>query len=558
MIVVGHPEQAGDADLFKKEAERAERMLNGMTTGPRVDAAHITTIGIDPQGNAIGATPMEVCNTLMDLAANCDKLHFTYVGHGLQYGGAILKGGDLKWEKMAEKLIATGARQICVTLIACFSGAAIPAFEKAEVKVNGKPRKFKGSVVTSSGKKRKTHVTGESPFARALETCYQDPFADLNDDDTVTPIEAAAWARFVDDDARGDAGLGKVIGDGVRTVVKPPTLTRTRDNSDSGGELEFEKVKFEFETISDAGDTVRDCRQQLYIKNKRTKDHKGKYSVTIWCVDKDANPATRDSVASFVPAATVDQRVCVTRLPAKCKTIEITRGKKAKPASTLSPLSGPVEDLSEATNTIDLAAAYARNEAVFFDLPIPGIPGESYLTALDPVPGWNSVIEPAFFTVPVLLDTQVVLVRGIVPDTATVGAWMYAKVMKTTPPDTTIYRIHALLYDSLAVPISGGQEFRHRHLDLPLGLGIAGGLTRIEDSAIHLTGLTSCSVEPGGDLRLLRSLIQPDSGGASGFVARGHLEASYAAWIGLLGGLRLEAATGSLFECAVIGSEGDG
>jgi len=553
VIVVGRNlHGAGERKARENDSDRIKECLNGAALGPQIDGGNILVV---PGANIMGATIKEVCDELDKLKGKaCRKLFFHYIGHG-EVGGMILKkegkneSETLTYEKLACKLLELGVQEVCIVLETCYSGSAIAALQNKEITVNGKKVKLKGAVVTSSpGNKTTTREADGAPFNKGMHECCKDPNADLNKDGKVTIIEAVAWARSRNTIVAGDGPQGATLGDGRTIVFLPPGKSEFTNGQDGGGTLHYEVFSVYYKILKGAAGGKKDslvCRQTLYVENRAGSPHRGIREVEVVCADSRGRQTV---VHRYRPVLDRKQRICLTDLPSDCKNVQI---RKASASQLLARANGGASLLRR-------GASYARGEFIFQELELAVANGQKYKNTVAPLPGWGLSIDPLAFTASAIMDTEVVLVRGVMPDTAMQGNTIAATVINNSAADTTALEIQALLFDSLDVDLSDGQTFISRALDLHAGLSANAGTLRLEQSLITFKKTASGLVKNAGKLIVRNTTLRPEEGVTYNLIVRGDLEWEGATLVSPRNGLRLENASAQIFSGGVLLSQKDG
>ncbi len=554
VIVVGRNlHGAGERTARENDIDRIKECLNGAALGPQIDGGNILVV---PGANTMGATIKEVCDELDKLKGKaCRKLFFHYIGHG-EPGGMLLKkegkneSETLTYEKLACKLLELGVQEVCIVLETCYSGSAIAALQNKEITVNGKKVKLKGAVVTSSpGNKTTTREADGAPFNKGMHECCKDPNADLNKDGKVTIIEAVAWARSRNPTVAGDGPQGATLGDGRTIVFLPPVKREFTNGEDSGGTLHYEVFSVYYKILEGAAGGKKDslvCRQTLYVENRAGSPHRGEREVEVVCTDSRGRQTV---IHRYRPVLDRKQRICLTDLPADCKRVNV---RKVRGASTT------IARAEEGTSLLRRGAIYAKGEFIFQEIELAVVDGQKYENAVTPLSGWGLSIDPLMFTASAIVDTEVVLVRGVMPDTATQGNMIAATVINNSASDTTALAIHALLFDSLDVDIGDGQTFIARALDLHAGLAVNTGTLRLEEALINFKKTASGLVKKAGKLIVRNTTLRPEEGFTYNLIVRGELEWEGATLVAPRNGLRLENPRAQIFSGGVLLSQKDG
>lgn len=167
-------------------------------------------------------------------------------GHGTkENGGAfVTRGADgkpdrLPWSMVRDKILATGAKEVCIVLMACYSGTAVDDLNLALNPPGGKGPKIqiKGGLSTSSGAGQPTDRDPDgSPFMKAMLACWKDCAADLDNNHHITQFEAQAWAIANNATVAGRGPKGQGLG-GCAVQFAPPTTQRVSSSADGGRSL---------------------------------------------------------------------------------------------------------------------------------------------------------------------------------------------------------------------------------------------------------------------------------------------------------------------------------
>jgi hypothetical protein len=548
----------GDAEKKRRrnDARRLKEILCDVDLGPRVDPGHVTVLsGI----NDCGATKQNVCDELANMPP-CDKLFYVYLGHGLRDGKSVLNNETntgteyLTYEELVDKLLLSGAKEVCVLIISCYSGTAIHVFETRTIERGGKKVKLKGVLLTSSSDDNTTNAgLGDGcPFVKALLACMKDPFADLNKDGHVSLVEGEAWAKNHSSTVAKDDPEGALLGDGLQITFPPPTHDVSVSSADNAGNLTYTLSGIYYKVIQPG--TKKDdlvCRRTLYAENPSSTDHKGLRPVRVVCVEARG---TRTTLTTFTPNLKAKEKICFPfDIPGKCVKVVIEPVTPGHDPGLAQQSTG----LASAVVSDDRSTIYAPGEFVFQDFDVPGLAGHNFTTALvESIPGWHLKPDPAAFTLSTTLDSQWVVVRGDVP-ASPAGGNVCLRVADTTALDTTGINIHALVFGVLGAPIAGGATHTHRALEAP-GISVTSGAATLTDSRIDLEGASSCAVGPAGSLALTRAVVRPDSGAAFTCTLQGHVTWEDGLVVQPTTGLRLLSPTGAFTGGGVLSSLGDG
>lgn len=570
LIVVGkNLTGATEKDARKQDIDRIEKMLNGLATGPRISGNNIrVAAGTDYEG----ASNQAICDSLAQMTG-CSKLYFYYIGHGNEGGGLVgVNGGSMitnnpgtgnkmPYKELGEKLLDSPIEEVCLIIEDCYSGGAIDELAKVRKALPGGGTKaLKGTIVTSS---LKGHTTGRqadgAAFNKALLACMQDPQANIDGLPGVTFFEAAAWAKLRNLIVRRDCPQGFILGDGKRVDLGASGRTELEDNKDARGDLVYvtEQVGYNVEKGA-AGQDSLVRRRTVYVENRTATAHSGGYKVDVICVDNKKPPVTH-VLKTFRPEMPAKEkpgaRVCLGDLPADCGPIKIRRTNPQAPDGLLRPLSQP----APATwNTLTRATLYRRGEYLLQEFPVSAPAGHPIHVNLTPLAGWGLNAGSPEFLAASPLDVEPLLMHGSVPDTASQGGYFGVTLRDMSAGDTTCWRVHALILDSLATPLAGGVSRNHLALRLPFGGAVNSGTTTLKGCRLGFDRAGTFSVGAGGRLDLDDTVLDVDSTTSCVFSIAGHLEWARTTLLQPATGLRLSSAVGHMFQTAVISSRGAG
>ncbi len=558
VILAGYNfEGAGDAQGIRSDVNRLKKILSGTAHGPEVGAGSITVVG-EGTPDATGVTLEAFCDSLAAIPPGCNKLYFAYIGHG--YDGGIYfrsaHGNDdrVSYKTLAEKLIGTGAKEICLLITACHSGSATGPLGRARAEgPDGKDTKLKGVVVTSSKTTDTTPIDPDgTPFLKGVVTCMEDSLADLNRDGKVDLAEATAWAKDQDPKVAEPDPQGEVLGDGREIRFPPPETDSKTSRTDRGGKLTFELTTVCYEIVegSAGGKDSLVCRSRVYVVNEESRAHVGKRSVDIVCLDGKNHEIGRSSHTFNLDPG---QRLCLLDLPGPCDHLKIEPTPEAPGG-----VRGVAAFLSGAAAG-SRTGVYRRGEFIYQETVVGGLPGETFGAAVDPVAGWGLGVGPDPFTLSAVIDTQVVTVTGAMPDTATAGALLSARIIGGAGPDTVDFHVQALVLDSLGVALAGGQTYLRRNVLADAGLQVSAGVLGLAHSVVVPRAAGPGLVGPVGTLDCAFTALRPDSGVAWSLAVQGSLAWDTSTLVDPAGGLTLDAPAAAWIRGGgVLGSAGAG
>lgn len=550
-----------DGPAIGGDANRAVEILNGVEKGPKLPPGNITVVNTGGGGNT-GATNDEICTAIENLPRNCAKLHVYYVGHGsTDKGGSMVTRGAngkpdrLPWSKLRDKLLETGAKEVCIVLMACYSGTAVDDINKALNPPGGKGPKIqlKGKLTTSSSAGQPTDREPDgSTFMKALLACWKDCAADLDNDHKINQCEAQAWAIANNATVAGRTPQGQTLG-GCAVKFPPPETKTVSSSADGGGSVNFEITLVYYRG---EGKQVA-CRGTLYVNNTSGSPHRATKSVQIICKDAKGKPIGAPIVLG-PDKLSLDrkQRRCIQPLDPACRSIEVK--KVSKPGERdIRPLATVVPNGRAATE--HRSAYFRAGEFAHEEFKAVGTTGQTIETLLTPLPGWNLTIDPALpLTLPSYMDTVEVIFRATVPDTATQGARFRGLVRNLTTQDSLCLELRALLYDSLDVTIGAGQTHALKHIEAYGGLSVAGGTARLLDGIVEMRANTPCSVLPGGALELRDMAFEPGPSATYTLDVHGALDWESSTLVAPGNGLRLFSPPATVHAGGVFNSSGDG
>jgi hypothetical protein len=187
-----------DARAITGDGNRVKEILTMVPKGPKVAPGNITCVGTG-NGTTSGATLDEICMAIDAIPEECGKLWVYLVGHG-NAGHFVIKGpdgkpGKLPYKDLAMKLLGAKAKEVCVVIMACYSGSATKALNDTKAGTGKDAEELKGKVVTSSsaGQPTDRHPDG-SAYMKQLLACWKDMNADFDGDMAISLCEAQAWA----------------------------------------------------------------------------------------------------------------------------------------------------------------------------------------------------------------------------------------------------------------------------------------------------------------------------------------------------------------------------
>lgn len=567
LIVVGQNQAGWDSTALINDVVRIKECLNGATTGPQVTGENIRTVGL---GTQVGATKQEVCDAIDSLKGQppCNKLYVYYVGHGSNSGMGLRRGNgngseSMSWHDFACKLIEANPNEVCVVMMACSSGASVDDFvgKKMGDRKSGYKR-LKGTVVTSAPPGIPTTGTPSgSPFHRAMTACCKDPAADLNGDGKVSLIEAMNWAREKNDTVRRDNAGATVFGDGRGRTIPTPTSTDIRSPGDGGGSLKVEVTKVYYGVnLGDRSnhDTLR-CRRFVYFTNSSGSPRRPNKNIEVVCVRqvKQGRRVVQQEEVLVSRRMTLGakERFCYGPVPDDCgivvRTAQSTR--RDDDDRVLLALDPP-----GIAWPYSYGAVYNPGEFIFGDFVVEVDSNHRYRTEVDGPSGWGLAVTPATLQPHGTFDQQMIFLIGQVPDTATQGALLTALLIDTDNDDTVRYSVRALLYDSLDVALSAGDDYNGRALDQYGDAIITGGTATLNNSILRLNGDAAVRVATDGHLVMRNSVIGPDSGSTATLDIAGMIDWENSSLTESADGLRLLNPSGTIEGGAISVSDGNG
>jgi hypothetical protein len=576
-IVIGGRNLHGveDGRAIHNDAKRAKEILNKVARGPKIPADSVKCVGVS-DSLMTGATRQAICDSIDAIPKGLEKLWVFLIGHGETNEFVIRRhagdSGRMRYSEIAKKLLMTDAKEICVVIMSCFSGSALDDFAAAETGTGKNKRRLKGVLVTSSGAGKPTdRVPDGSKFLKALIACWSTLQADFDKNQKVTLLEALAWAAAQDSAVAARMPGGRILGDGSKVEFGTPTIREEMNATHSVGQLKYKLVSIQYvvkrkppETSSRAIFCI--CNVSG-APNRLNKD----LDVVFYDAKGDSIGVQRIKKVGFG----VGKERCWYDVPFGAKSFKVRMAAgapaiipRAVAGDALGPSASPgrrspgalsgSEMVSAGLSVLDWTNVYDPGEHLFHDLPLLAADDDSFVVGVAGPPGWDAGVDNPSFRFPAEVDTQVVFLTADVPDTATRGGWVSATVANVTSGDSLCVNLHALLHDSLGVPLAGGYGADHRYVEAYAGAAIGSGSARLTDSVFDFVESDSLVVEAGGHLALERSSVFSDSARAWNARVAGTVLWDHAAFVGAAAPLRLEGATGAVRGLAVLRSAGDG
>jgi len=568
LIIVGQNQEGWDSTALINDVARIKESINGTSTGPQVTGPNIKTVGL---GSQVGATKAEVdaaIDSLKGLQAPCNKLFVYYVGHGSNHGMGLRRGNgngseSMSWREFARKLLEANPNEVCIVIMACSSGAAVDDIVNAELgdRKTGK-RRLKGTVVTSAPPGVPTTGTASgSPFHRAMNACGKDTAADLNRDGHVSLIEAMNWARDRNDTVRRDSPGATVFGDGRSRSVPTPTSTEIKSPGDGGGSLKVELTKVYYDVR--LGDKPRNdsarCRRLVYFTNPSGSPRNPNKDVEIVCVRqvKQGRRMVQQETVLLRKRMSLGarERFCYGPVPDDCGIVvrRVNSTRRDDDRHEILALDPP--DIGW---PYGYGSTYVPGEFIFADFTIPVDSNHRYATAIDGPPGWGLTVVPSSFQPHGPFEDQVIVITGQVPDTVTEGASITALLIDLDTGDTVRYALHAMIYDSLAIPIGAGDNYVGRALDQYGDAIITGGTATVRHTLVRINSDGAIRVATDGELVFHNSMIGPDSGSTATLDVAGAIDWDNSALTESIDGVHLLNARGVFEGGAITASSGNG
>jgi|GEM_PF-4270940 len=563
IIIVGRNlDGAAEKTARKNDEARIKECLNNVTKGPRISKENIiSATGTD----YAGATIEEVCTALEGLKGKaCDKLYFHYIGHGRK-GSLLLKKKDknitdpLKYDVLACKLIELGVPEVCVTIEACFSGSAIIPMSQKSIHKDGKALKLKGTILTSSSSTKKTiREPDGTPFIKSMNLCCKDDLADLNSDGKVSLTEAVTWASALNPLVASREPQGSTLGDKKEIVFGCKVDFKFNDKLAGRGNLLYEAATYSYQIVggSSNGEDTIISKRFLYIRNPRKKDpYKGRRSVQIQCLKKIGSKRVWVPIKTYTPNLLPGQRKCIIQLPEDCLAIQIGLPDENLPPSHVQ---NSIQNSSGYGLNVNQVATYLPGEHLFYVLEVADTSNQIYFNTTDSINGWNLSIDPEMFTTHELIDSEMIILRGTVPDTALTGKRIEIISRNSTTPDTIHSNLDALIFDSLDVPIVGGELHRFRFLINSMPIALMSGKTQLFHSQLMFGSDASLSIAAGAKFELNESNVYPFPGVTYNIESMGMLTLNNSAINGPVSGLNLNGGAASIQNSAILNSGSDG
>lgn len=531
-----------------KDLDRVKNYLNNNPRGPQIPDDNIK---VESGTNLSGATKEEVCDALDELQ-DCDKLYFFYLGHGAPEGEALLRGGNMSWGDLAEKLIENGADEVCACIEACFSGTAIPAFKNA--RVDGE--QLKGEIVTSSSSTRKTKRDDPhgTYFIEGLEECSADLNADRDGDGKISIREAAIWAAESNQSDVGsrDPQWATIDDTSITTFYRklsPSPITEL-------GDIDYIYciTCYKKETIvpkeGGGSKTVKeDIWDTRFYALSKGINRKTPKTVSVSC--------NGEQVGTFSGTATANKKVCFATVPGKC-----TKNVKAEYVDdgTVKQGDDRVQLSFEDGFTLSeyRTRTYDPGEHILQSFAIEAATGNTILATVNQISGWNIQLSHSTLSAAGVLNPVELFVTGDVPTTATYGGRITGEIRDTTENDTSRIYIDAFVRRTKYNDLADGQQASFNEIELHGGINALSGLVDITESTIHLRTSTNCTIGTNGTLSAFNTSIDASLGTNARMIVNGTLNWSASSLVRPLDGLELNSPSGYLAGGGIHDSHGDG
>jgi hypothetical protein len=457
IIGVGPSLDKWDKTCLENDVERAKDYLNGAGTGPKVNGTNVNVV----DGAGAGMTKKQLFDAIDALRGKeCTKVFFYYMGHGYNGGMVLRKEGGgtehLSYRDLANKFLTEGIQNVCIVIMACYSGSATDALKGAEVKGPGGTRKkLKGVVVTSSSSSSTTKGAPDgSPFDKAFISCGKDPNADQNKDGHVSLVEACVWARAVNDTLRKDGASCTPIDSGKASAVNPPTDVNIPIALGSAN-VTARATKLYYPPKKVGNKTEAVCRIFLYVTNNDTKPFRAQNRMRVFCDDPKNKGMIIDWITLDMKAG---ERLCIAEIPADCKKIRLEY-ETSKPRKMIVAAGNGAHIAEERTLII------SRGELLYERFNIPGDSGTQYTSASAGPQAWGAAAEPSSFFVFDSKGEDAFTVTALMPDTAKFGGMITASAIPEGNGDTLHYPIKVLVYDSLQSANDFRLTYDHSYLE---------------------------------------------------------------------------------------------
>lgn len=565
------PTEMRDAPAIHGDVQRAKKLMTMIPKGPSLHPDSIVTVGEGDNDNT-GATVTQICQVIdTQIPKNLDKLHVYLIGHGkpgyfLVAGTGGSRTARLYYDKLACKLIETGAKEVCITIMACWSGSAIRHLAREQK--DGV--RLKGVVVTSSTDDKTTFRQDDgSAFMKWLLSCAQDiQGGDADKDGKFHNYEGVAWARAINDSVEVKKPQGGVLGgrEAVPITFPPPIDGFSRVSRIGGGtvtkngqtfvpplEYEIDRVHYQIGQGT-SGDSLY-SRTYLYVRNNLPCSVSPTDSVTIIFLNKKNEEVER---LTFWPWMPPSRRSCVRPISDEAVKFKLEKAGKVQrgPEGVMELASKEFE--GNITIGVPHHGRYRRGEFILLEDMAVGAAGDSFSASVDPVPGWGLSADPASFFIPDLCDSNLVLVRGTMPPGAAAGGFIDLTMIDHTAAESTAVEFHAMLYDSLPGPVVDGMTFLHQSLDTEFGMALPAGSAALDHSVLNVVATGSVS-STGGVLMGTNSAIYMPPGTATpvSFVSTGMDLVGFNV-VHALNGIEVEDSDGFFLDVSSVRSQGDG
>ncbi|MCZ6818499.1 MAG: SBBP repeat-containing protein, partial [Calditrichaeota bacterium] len=397
-VIVVSRNVSGDREKRARvnDIARIHEILNGADKGPKIHPDNIITV---PGADTLGATDQEFCDALEALKGKaCRKLYFFYLGHG-KNKFMLLRGNDkVSYNKLATKLKKLSAEEFCIVIEACYSEHALSRLRGI--------RKLKGIVVTSSPKRQTTtRISSGAPFYIGLNQCFKDDNADLNEDGKITILEALAWAAATNDQVAEDGPRGSTLLGSKKRKIEflPNQIVHI-----------FEGLRFELVCACyKIKKSPPICKKTLYVENHRTRENNAG-ALEVWCLNKRGKRVGQaKKITVNLPGRRRDKipRLCFSDIPDDCVDFEVVRkggGPRSRATvATIGQISQPLE--------------YDPGEYIFEPIILNFQDRHNYLASIDGPVEWGLSIDPEQFVTSTVLDSEVVFIRGNLPQNIDAG-----------------------------------------------------------------------------------------------------------------------------------------
>ncbi len=511
LVVVGRLRLDAEKKAVDKDICKYKERINGGSLGPGITGDNIN---VQSGTNGTGLTVKEFCDALASYKGKkCRKFHLKYIGHGLK-SGLIFKSADgkgrqvLSHKEIACKLKEAGIGEAVIEVTACHSGAIIKQLEK---------KKIKGIVITSSNSANTTPVgDGNGTFwEEALLQCSKSELADLNRDSTVDHCELIAWVLTQNAKASKPKPQLKKMNDSVRSVrIRVDRIGRRYTIPTNAGGLWVYAQRICLRSKVKGSDgkrrTITSYRAAVYIENpgKRRRTANTSFRITARC-----KGGTRVLVERIRPNLGPGEKVCITEMPADCRSIRVRRLRNPAGKRERGPdvIQADPEDQGVEERITYAAVQQAGEVFLHRHIFVSSSATLRYETMTDGPAAWELRSDPASFAVPAN-DSADIFISGAIPASAEEGGLVETMIIDPAAQDTTILEYRILLPDSLP---SADEAFDPKNYRLIEGRGdwrIDKALPLISNSFIAVRDSLRIEAVAGGALDLRQTAINADSG----------------------------------------------